>query len=271
MTMKQTYTWTSTIHAFGIGAACGLHHVANYRTRIIFTCSKASLLSVILLLLLSSPARGQNYIRMRENMVQFQIQARGITHQPTLEAMREIPRHLFVPDDYTATAYDDGPLPIGYGQTISQPYIVAFMTEIIKPKATDKVLEIGTGSGYQAAVLSKIVKEVYTIEIVAELGNAAKKRLVNLGYSNVTVRIADGFNGWKERAPFDAIIVTAAAEFIPPPLIEQLKDGGRMIIPIGSPFTLQYLVLVKKKGNKVTTQNVLPVTFVPFTRSGKQP
>ncbi len=222
---------------------------------------------LFLLFLINLTSRGQDYKRLREDMVRTQIQSMRITHQPTLQAMRNTPRHLFVPDEYKDRAYDDGPLPIGYGQTISQPYIVAFMTQIIQPKPTDKVLEIGTGSGYQAAILASIVKEVYTIEIVPQLGNQAKKRLADLGYSNVSVRVGDGFYGWKEHGPFDAIVVTAAAEYIPPPLIAQLKEGGKMIIPVGSPFSVQYLVLVKKKGGKITTRTLLPVSFVPFTRS----
>jgi len=163
-------------------------------------------------------------------------------------------------------AYNDGPLPIGYGQTISQPYIVAYMTEAIDPKPGQKVLEIGTGSGYQAAVLAEIVDSVYTIEIITELYKSSEKRLSELGYKNVLCRNADGYYGWKKFAPFDAIIVTAAAEHIPPPLIEQLKDGGKMIIPVGSPFLNQTLILVEKSGEEITTTSLLPVRFVPFTR-----
>lgn len=199
-------------------------------------------------------------------MVSRQIRARGITHQPTLTAMEKVERHLFVPDAYQEMAYDDGPLPIGYGQTISQPYIVAYMTDIIDPKPDFRVLEIGTGSGYQAAVLSGLVEKIFTIEIIPELGNAAKERLKKLGYDNVEVIIADGYHGLEEEAPFDAIIVTAAAEFIPPPLIDQLKDGGKMVIPVGSPFMVQTLMLVEKKGGKTTTKSLMPVRFVPFTR-----
>ncbi len=169
-------------------------------------------------------------------MVKLQIENRGINNQPTLKSMRTVPRDKFVPPNLIERAYDDGPLPIGYGQTISQPYIVAFMTAAIDPEKEFKVLEIGTGSGYQAAVLSGIVSDVYTIEIITELYNSASKRLRNLGYKNVICKNADGYFGWKDFAPFDAIIVTAAAEYIPPPLIEQLKDGGKMIIPVGSPY-----------------------------------
>ena len=163
-------------------------------------------------------------------MVKQQIKNRGINNQPTLKSMSTVPRDKFVPPNLIERAYDDGPLPIGYGQTISQPYIVAFMTAAINPEKEFKVLEIGTGSGYQAAVLSGIVSDVYTIEIITELYNSASKRLRNLNYKNVICKNADGYFGWKDFAPFDAIIVTAAAEYIPPPLIEQLKDGGKILI-----------------------------------------
>lgn len=202
----------------------------------------------------------------RESMVKEQLEFRGISNQSTLNAMLSVPRHDFVPIALIDRAYDDGPLPIGYGQTISQPYIVAFMTAAIDPKPEFKVLEIGTGSGYQAAVLSKIVNEVYTIEIITELYNTAKQRLHKPDYRNVITQNADGYFGWKDFAPFDAIVVTAATEFIPPPLIEQLKDGGKMIIPVGSPYLTQSLILVEKNGDDLTTTNLLPVRFVPFTR-----
>lgn len=199
-------------------------------------------------------------------MVEWQIEKRGIKNQPTLDAMRKILRHKFVPTDMMERAYDDSPLPIGYGQTISQPYIVAYMTAVINPEPGQKVLEIGTGSGYQAAVLAEIVDEVYTIEIITELYSSAKKRLDDLGYKNITCINADGYYGIENAAPFDAIIVTAASEHIPPPLIEQLKDGGKMIIPVGSPFLNQTLILVEKNGEEITTTSLLPVRFVPFTR-----
>jgi protein-L-isoaspartate(D-aspartate) O-methyltransferase len=199
-------------------------------------------------------------------MVEWQIKKRGINHKATLDAMRKIPRHKYVPNDLIEKAYNDGPLPIGYGQTISQPYIVAYMTAAIDPKSGQKVLEIGTGSGYQAAVLAEIVDEVYTIEIITELYSSAKKRLNDLGYKNITCINADGYYGVEKSAPFDAIVVTAATEHIPPPLIKQLKDGGRMIIPIGSPFLNQSLILVEKTGEEITTTSLLPVRFVPFTR-----
>lgn len=206
-----------------------------------------------------------NYKEKREELVKQTIANRGVENRSVLRAMRTVKRHLFVPPGSMANAYDDRPLPIGYGQTISQPFIVAYMTEIIHPNADFKVLEIGTGSGYQAAVLAEIVKEVYTIEIVPELGNSASERLKKLGYKNVQVKVDDGYYGWKEKGPFDAIVVTAAAEFVPPPLIEQLKDGGKMVIPVGSPFMTQQLMLVEKKGKRVTTKSLMPVVFVPFT------
>jgi protein-L-isoaspartate(D-aspartate) O-methyltransferase len=184
-----------------------------------------------------------------------------------LDALRTIPRHLFVPENLRNAAYANRPLPIGHGQTISQPYIVALMTDLLRVDRDDVVLEIGTGSGYQAAILSPLVKQVHTVEIIAPLAQQAKARLQSLGYKNVIVRHADGYNGWKEAAPFDAIIVTAAATHIPPPLIQQLKPGGRMIIPVGGPFATQSLMLVEKtKAGKVRTRQVLPVVFVPLTR-----
>ncbi len=203
----------------------------------------------------------------RDKMVNTQIKARGIRDRSTLTAMRSVPRHKFVPESLMARAYHDSPLPIGYGQTISQPYIVAYMTEIIRPTKDFNVLEIGTGSGYQAAVLGEIVNSVYTIEIVKALFIQSKKRLNDLNYENILVKNADGYYGWKEKGPFDAIVVTAAAEFVPPPLISQLKDGGKMIIPIGKPFAIQQLLLVEKKGSKIKTKNLMFVRFVPFTRA----
>jgi protein-L-isoaspartate(D-aspartate) O-methyltransferase len=214
----------------------------------------------------SCSAQDDKYKNDRGNMVSRQIENRGISNELTFKAMRTVPRHNFVPPNLVDRAYDDGPLPIGYGQTISQPYIVAFMTAVIDPQPEFKVLEIGTGSGYQAAVLSEIVSETYTIEIITELYNSSSKRLKDLGYENVTCKNADGYYGWEEFAPFDAIVVTAAAEYIPPPLIKQLKDGGKMIIPVGSPFLNQSLILVEKDGEEITTTNLLPVRFVPFTR-----
>jgi protein-L-isoaspartate(D-aspartate) O-methyltransferase len=207
------------------------------------------------------------YAPQREAMVRSQIAARGVNDPATLRAMGAVQRHRFVPEKVLGEAYDDRPLSIGYGQTISQPYIVAYMTETTRPRPEHRVLEIGTGSGYQAAILAEIVRNVYTVEIIPELGTAARERLRNLGYRNAEVRIADGYDGWPEQAPFDAIVVTAAAEYIPPPLIKQLKEGGRMVIPVGAPFFTQMLMLVEKKGGQVTTRQLMPVIFVPFRRS----
>jgi len=207
-----------------------------------------------------------SYERERETMVLTQIARREVNDPAALRAMRTVQRHLFVPEDEIEDAYDDRPLPIGYGQTISQPYIVAYMTELVRPRAGQRVLEIGTGSGYQAAVLAEIVDTVYTIEIITELATPAAERLKRLGYQNVIVKNADGYYGWQEHAPFDGIVVTAAAEFIPPPLIEQLKDGGRMVIPVGSPFFVQTLMLVEKRDTEIITRSLIPVRFVPLTR-----
>jgi protein-L-isoaspartate(D-aspartate) O-methyltransferase len=205
----------------------------------------------------------------REAMVKEQIIARGVKDPATLAALRVVPRHLFVPTAMAPLAYHDRPLPIGYGQTISQPLIVAYMTEIIKPGPGRKVLEIGTGSGYQAAVLAATGADVYTIEIIPQLAESAKKRLNKVGYEDVSVMATDGYHGWAEEAPFDAIVVTAAAEFVPPPLIDQLAEAGLMIIPVGSPFLVQTLMLIQKRGGKVISTNLMPVRFVPFTRSDK--
>lgn len=199
-------------------------------------------------------------------MVKRQIKARGINDKNTLNAMETVERHLFVPAVNKSRAYEDRPLPIGYGQTISQPYIVAYMTELLNVGPGDTVLEIGTGSGYQAAVLAEVVSQVYTIEIVEELGFSAKERLKTLKYNNVESKVDDGYYGWEEHGPFDGIIVTAASAYIPPPLIDQLKDGGKMIIPVGSPFSVQILMMITKKGEEVITNSLIPVRFVPFTR-----
>ncbi len=211
-----------------------------------------------------------DFTTARNAMVKNQLIAKGISDKATLEAIRTVKRHKFVPPELAHVAYRDGPLPIGEGQTISQPYIVAFMTEKLELKPHYKVLEIGTGSGYQAAVLAEIVEKVYSIEIVEPLGLKAKKLLKTLNYNNVEVVIGDGYKGLKEQAPFDAIIVTAAAETIPPPLIEQLKEGGKMIIPVGSQYRVQRLVLLEKKDGKVKRKDVLSVRFVPFTREDEE-
>ncbi len=227
------------------------------------------LISFIILFCISLNTSAQSeQTRQRKKMVREQIRARGIEDESTLEAFLKVPRHIFVPNEYKSWAYSDRPLPIGYGQTISQPYIVAYMTEIIEPERNHKVLEIGTGSGYQAAILAEIVDQVYTIEIIPELGELSKK-ILEENYDNVSVKIADGFYGWEEKGPFDAIIVTAAAEYIPPPLIKQLKEDGKMIIPVGSMYMVQQLILIEKSEGEILTQNLMPVKFVPFTRSDK--
>ncbi len=183
-----------------------------------------------------------------------------------IKAIRDVPRHKFVRDRLQRHAYENRPLPIGYGQTISQPYIVAIMTDLIKPQKNHRVLEVGTGSGYQAAILAEIVEQVYTMEIIRPLGKQATARLKQLGYTNIMIKIGDGYYGWNEFAPFDAIVVTAAASHIPPPLLKQLKPGGRMIIPVGSQFMTQHLLIVKKDmQSKLTTEQILPVMFVPLT------
>jgi len=207
--------------------------------------------------------------QQRERMVERQIERRGIENPRVLQALREVKRHLFVPPDEVSEAYEDHPLPIGHGQTISQPYIVALMTESIDPRASDRVLEIGTGSGYQAAVLSKVVKSVYSIEIVEALGRDAAQRLASLGYRNVEVRIGDGYKGWPEKGPVDGIIVTAAAPFVPTPLIEQLKPGAKMVIPVDAGILHQNLLLVEKQADGTTKSRVvLRVRFVPLTGPG---
>jgi protein-L-isoaspartate(D-aspartate) O-methyltransferase len=211
------------------------------------------------------PAFGQ-FNKERQKMVRTQIANRDVRDPNVLSAMQTVPRHAFVRANDIGLAYDDCPLPIGYGQTISQPYIVAFMTEALTLKSNSKVLEIGTGSAYQAAVCAEIAAEVYSIKIIKELAESAEKRLKELGYRNVSVKAADGYFGWKEKAPFDAIIGTAAAGQIPPPLLEQLKPGGRMILPVEDRLGFQYLTLIIKdqKGN-LHQENVMPVRFVPMT------
>ena len=203
-------------------------------------------------------------------MVATQIIARGISDAGVLKAMKTVERHLFVPPDLAGRAYDDGPLAIGYGQTISQPYIVAFMTEILRLDSTDRVLEVGTGSGYQAAILAEICQSVYSIEVIPQLGNKARDLLTVMGYENIFVTISDGYKGWPEYAPFDAIIVTCAPTHIPVPLEEQLKESGRMIIPVGERY-VQELVLLEKKGGKLRQKSVLPVLFVPMVDENGKP
>jgi protein-L-isoaspartate(D-aspartate) O-methyltransferase len=194
-----------------------------------------------------------------------QLRFEGIQDEHVLKAMEKLPRELFVGEHVREEAYENMPLPIGYGQTISQPYIVAFMTECLCVDNEDIVLEIGTGSGYQSAVLAQLVKRVYSVEIIKELGISAKERLKKLHYDNVEIIIGDGYYGWIEHAPYDKIIVTAAANEIPPPLVEQLKNQGRMVIPVGFPYTTQHLMLITKSGGIIASTTLLPVSFVPFT------
>jgi len=202
------------------------------------------------------------YLEMRREMVETQIEARGVRDKRVLEAMLSVPRHRFVPENYRHLAYTDQPLPIGEGQTISQPYIVALMTELAGLKGNEKVLEIGTGSGYQAAILARLSKEVYTIEILEPLARSSEELLKEMGYKNITVRCGDGYLGWDEHASYEAIIVTCAPPEIPQPLIEQLSEGGRMVIPVGE-FYQELKVLVKQNG-KVKTSSIVPVRFVPM-------
>jgi protein-L-isoaspartate(D-aspartate) O-methyltransferase len=202
----------------------------------------------------------------RERMVRVQIIDRDVKDEAVLNAMRKVPRHLFVPKEYENEAYDDNPLPIGYGQTISQPYIVAYMTEVAKPDKSKTALEIGTGSGYQAAVLAEVVGRVYSIEIIPELAKESAGLLKKLGYKNITVKYGDGYKGWKEYSPFDIVIVTAAAEQIPEPLVDQLADNGRLVIPIGAPAEIQELILLEKKKGKIEKSRLTFVRFVPFKR-----
>jgi protein-L-isoaspartate(D-aspartate) O-methyltransferase len=212
-----------------------------------------------------SNSRG-DFKAMREKMVETQIKGRGVKDPRVLSALRKVERDRFVPEEYLNSAYSDQPLPIGEGQTISQPYIVALMTELLDLKGDEKVLEIGTGSGYQAAILAELAKEVYTIEIVESLASMANKRLLALGYKNIKVKVGDGYLGWPEAAPFDAIIVTAAPDHIPKPLIEQLKEGGRMVVPVGT-YSQELKKIVKRSG-KIGTTDVIPVVFVPMTGEG---
>jgi protein-L-isoaspartate(D-aspartate) O-methyltransferase len=214
---------------------------------------------------LMSPVMASDpYLQKRTQMVQKDIQGRGVKDPKVLEAMGKIPRHLFVDESFKEKAYADHPLPIGEGQTISQPYVVALMTEALRLRPEDRVLEIGTGSGYQAAVLADIVKEVYTIEIRKPLAESASKRLQELGYKNIQVKCADGYFGWEEVAPFDAIIVTAASNHIPPSLLKQLKEGGRLIIPVGSTTFHQTLTLVTKEKGDPQVEQLGGVIFVPL-------
>ena len=210
-------------------------------------------------------ADSSEFIQARNQLVEEHIKAKGISDPDVLAAMQTVPRHNFVPRDLLSVAYADRPLPIGEGQTISQPYVVALMTEILQLAKDHRVLEIGTGSGYQAAVLAKIAGAVYSIEIKEKLYHRASKTLKSLGYSNVTTRHGDGYFGWPQAAPFDAIMITAAIDHIPPPLIKQLKDGGKLALPLGNPFSYQNLVLVTKQGDDLVVKQITGVLFVPMT------
>ena len=205
------------------------------------------------------------YQQARKQMVLSQIRSRGISDQKALKAMSEVLRHSFVPEELATQAYADHPLPIGEGQTISQPYIVALMTESLELKGHERVLEIGTGSGYQAAILASVAKDVYTIEIKEKLFTKANRTLRSLGYTNIKTRRADGYFGWPEAAPFDCIMITASIDHVPPPLLKQLKDGGRLILPLGNPFSYQNLSLVTKHGEDYTVKQITGVLFVPMT------
>jgi protein-L-isoaspartate(D-aspartate) O-methyltransferase len=220
----------------------------------------------VLSMLAAAPLSAQEdrYADLRHEMVKHDIQGRGIVDQRVLEVMGRVRRHLFVSADLRLQAYADHPLPIGEGQTISQPYVVALMTEALHLKPGDRVLEIGTGSGYQAAVLAEIVREVYTVEIRPPLAAGAERTLRSLGYRNVKVKQADGYSGWEEHAPFDAVIITASANHIPPPLIRQLKEGGRLILPLGSTLYYQVLTIVTKRRGELDTEQLGTVAFVPM-------
>jgi protein-L-isoaspartate(D-aspartate) O-methyltransferase len=206
----------------------------------------------------------------RQRMAKEQVAMRGVTDERVLKAMRKVPREQFVPEEMRGRSYSDGPLPIGYDQTISQPFVVAFMTEKLHLRPTDRVLEIGTGSGYQAAILAELAAKVYTIEIVEPLGKRAAQTLQRLGYKNVQVKIGDGYQGWPEHASFDAVIVTCAPNHVPQPLVAQTKEGGRIVIPVG-PAGDQTLYLLEKKNGRLEQRNVLPVSFVPMTGEASRP
>ncbi len=212
----------------------------------------------------------EEFRRQREQMVETQLKSRDIQDERVLEAMKKVPRHLFMPASVRQYAYIDSPVPIGQGQTISQPYIVGLMTQTVDPKPGDRALEVGTGSGYQAAVLGELVQEVYTIEIIPALAERAEKTLSEWGYDNVEVRQGDGYQGWPEQAPFDIILVTAAPEVIPQPLIDQLAEGGRLVVPVGAQGEIQTLTLLTKEQGEVKRTYITDVRFVPMTGEVQQ-
>lgn len=227
-------------------------------------------ISIYILLItagLVSFQQDDKFTPMRKEMVNDQIVSRGIRNQLTIKAMLKVQRHLFVPSQYMDRAYEDSPLPIGYNQTISQPFIVAYMTELAKPAKWKKVLEVGTGSGYQAAVLAELVNSVYTIEIIPELAKEASSRLTRLGYKNIITKTGDGYMGWNEFAPYDVIMVTAADDHIPQPLLDQLAENGRLIMPVGAPSSAQQIVLAVKKNGKIEKSKLAMVRFVPLLRN----
>jgi protein-L-isoaspartate(D-aspartate) O-methyltransferase len=238
---------------------------------------KKILLPLFILFVLPAQIRAQpladspKYRKARENMVLFQIRSRGISDKKVLNAMSQVPRHCFVPEELVSQAYADHPLPIGQGQTISQPYIVALMTEKLKCTGDERILEIGTGSGYQAAILDRVAEQVYTIEIKEDLYKKAEILLRTLGYSKIKTRHGDGYFGWPEAAPFDCIMITASVDHIPPPLLKQLKDGGRLILPLGNPFSYQHLSLVTKHDDQYTVKQITGVLFVPMTGHALDP
>ena len=238
-----------------------------FRLWVVFSLTLPSLLAISCALSAPSEASQdeEDYEQLRVRMVAAQLKARDIWDRRVLRAMQEVPRHLFVPERIRPHAYQDHPLPIGEEQTISQPYIVALMTQLAAPKAHHRVLEVGTGSGYQAAVLAELVKEVYTIEIVPLLAERSRKVLAELGYTNVHTRQGDGYRGWPEKAPFDLILVTAAPGKIPKPLKEQLAEGGRLVIPVGETWGIQRLMLVTREKGKFEEEVVTSVRFVPMT------
>ena len=216
-------------------------------------------------------ADSPKYQKARERMALLQIRLRGVSDKKVLNAIKQVPRHSFVPEELVSQAYADHPLPIGQGQTISQPYIVALMTETLKLKGDERVLEIGTGSGYQAAILAKVAKEVYTIEIKEKLYKKAGHVLRSIGFSEIKTRHGDGYFGWPEAAPFDCIMITASIDHIPPPLLKQLKNGGRLVLPLGNPFSYQYLSLVTKQDDQYTVKQITGVLFVPMTGHALDP